>query len=66
MCVCVCVFLFKLHITAQSGPVTLVILCHLHWSSQRGINSTYNENLSIECNKGDTLYLLVEQFFPNP
>ena len=26
-CVCVCVFI-KLHITAQSGPVILVILCH--------------------------------------
>ena len=31
MCVfvCVCVFI-KLHITAQSGPVILVILCHSH------------------------------------
>ena len=37
MCVCVCVFI-KLHITAQSGPVILVILCHSHWSSQGGIN----------------------------
>ena len=27
--VCVCVFI-KLHITAQSGPVILVILCHSH------------------------------------
>ena len=27
VCVCVCVFI-KLHITAQSGPVILVILCH--------------------------------------
>ena len=26
--VCVCVFI-KLHITAQSGPVILVILCHV-------------------------------------
>ena len=26
-CVCVCVFI-KLHITVQSGPVILVILCH--------------------------------------
>ena len=25
--ICVCVFI-KLHITAQSGPVILVILCH--------------------------------------
>ena len=28
----------KLHITAQSGPVILVILCHSHRSSQGGIN----------------------------
>ena len=28
VCVCVCVFI-KLHITTQSGPVILVILCHL-------------------------------------
>ena len=27
--VCVCVF-FKLHITAQSDPVIVVILCHSH------------------------------------
>ena len=27
-CVCVCVI--DLHITAQSGPIILVILCHLH------------------------------------
>ena len=26
---CVCVFI-ELHITAQSGPVILVILCHSH------------------------------------
>ena len=31
VCVCVCVYIFiKLHITAQSGPVILVILCHSH------------------------------------
>ena len=29
VCMCVCV-LIKLHITAQSGPVILVILCHSH------------------------------------
>ena len=29
VCVCVCAFI-KLHITAQSGPVILVILCHSH------------------------------------
>ena len=28
-CLCVCVFI-KLHITTQSGPVILVILCHSH------------------------------------
>ena len=30
---CVCVFI-KLHITAQSGPVILVVLCHSHWFYQ--------------------------------
>ena len=39
VCVCVCVFV-KSHITTQSGPVTLVILCHSHRSSQGGINDT--------------------------
>ena len=39
VCVCVCVFI-KLHITAQSGLVILVILCHSRWSSQGGINYT--------------------------
>ena len=42
--VCVCVFI-KLHITAQSGPVILVILCHscvcvfikLHITAQSGL-----------------------------
>ena len=33
-CVCVCVFI-KLHITAQSGPVILVILCHSHYPPKR-------------------------------
>ena len=36
VCVCVCVFI-RLHITAQPGPVILVILCHLHRSSQGGV-----------------------------
>ena len=42
----VCMFL-KLHITAQSGPVILGILCHSHWSSHGEINDagTYYENL---------------------
>ena len=47
VCVCVRVFM-KLHITAQSGPVILVILCHSHRSSQEGgINDTYYENLCV-------------------
>ena len=38
---CVCVYLFiKLHITAQSGLVILVILCHSRSSSEGGINDT--------------------------
>ena len=35
--------IIKLHITAQSGPAILVILCHSHWSSQGGINDTCYE-----------------------
>ena len=34
VCVCVCVFLQLHMITAQSGPVILVILCHSPLSSQ--------------------------------
>ena len=31
VCVYVCMYVFiKLHITTQSGPVILVILCHSH------------------------------------
>ena len=44
--VCVCVDIFiKLHITAQSDLVTLVIICHSQWSSQGGMNDTCYENL---------------------
>ena len=39
ICMYVCTFI-KLHITAQSGPVIRVILCHSYWSSQGGINDT--------------------------
>ena len=57
VCVCVCVFI-KLHITTQSGPVILVILCHSHWSSRGGINDTYYENLWSDATKGTrSLYL---------
>ena len=49
VCVWVCMFVFiKLHITAQSGPVMLVILqyaARIDRSSQGGINDTYYENL---------------------
>ena len=42
VCMYVCMYVFiKLHITTQSGPVILVILCHSHWSSRGGINDTY-------------------------
>ena len=44
ICMCVCIFI-KLHITAQSGPVILVILCHSRGSSQGGIDDDYYENL---------------------
>ena len=50
----VCVFI-KLHITAQSSPVILliVILYHLHWSSQGGINyTTCYENLRPDATSG--------------
>ena len=54
---CVCVFI-KLHITTQSGPVILVILCHSHWSSRGGINDTCYENLWSDATKGTrSLYL---------
>ena len=42
----------KLHITTQSGPVILVILCHSHWFSRGGINDTYYENLWSDATKG--------------
>ena len=43
MCVCVCVCVFiNLHITAQSGPVIRVILCH-----SGGINNSCYENLCV-------------------
>ena len=43
--VCVCIFL-TLHITAQSGPVILLILCHSHSPSQGGSMSVYLEVLT--------------------
>ena len=57
VCVYVCMDLYflKLHITAQSGPVILVILCHLHRSSQGGTIDTCYENLS----SGATEYVCI-------
>ena len=56
MCVCVwCVFI-KLHITAQSGPVILIIICHSYLSSQGGINDTYYYETSDQTRqRGHTL-----------
>ena len=60
----VCAFI-KLHITAQSGPVILVILCHSHWSSQGGINDTCYENLWSDATKGThSLYLYKSYLSP--
>ena len=36
----VCVYI-KLHITVQSSPVMLVVLCHSYWSSYGRTNNTY-------------------------
>ena len=64
MCVCVCVFI-KLRITAQSGLVILVILCHSRWSSQGGINDTCYENLWSNATKGThSLYLYKSYLSP--
>ena len=65
----VCIFI-KLHITAQSGLVILVILCHLRWShsrwsSQGGINDTCYENLWSNATKGThSLYLYKSYLSP--
>ena len=46
MCVCVCVCVFiELHITAQSGPVILVILCHSLDPPKGGSMMTYYKTL---------------------
>ena len=39
-CVGVGVFI-KFCMNMRSGPLTLVILCHSHWSSEWGINDTF-------------------------
>ena len=57
MCVCVwCVFI-KLHITAQSAPVILIIICHSYLSSQGGIDDTsyYYETSDQTRQRGHTL-----------
>ena len=55
----------KLHITAQSDPVILVILCHSHWSSKRGINDTYYKDLSSDATK-ETHFLALCSFYLSP
>ena len=50
----------KLHLTTQSGPVILVILCHSHRSSRGGINDYLLRKPLIRRDKGDTLSLLVQ------
>ena len=72
--VCVCVFI-KLHITTQSGPVILVILCRvcvcvcvfikLHITAQSGpvilvILCHLLRKPLIRRDKGDTISLLVQ------
>ena len=69
VCVCVCV-LIKLHITAQSGPVMLVIICNWHWSSQGGVwyllHTSY-ENLWSDATKGThSLYLCSSYLLISP
>ena len=45
----------KLHITAQSGPVILLIICHSHCSSQGGINDTCYD-VCVSCT---TIYSII-------
>ena len=61
-----CVYIFtKLHITAQSSPVILVIICHSHRSSQGRINDTYYENLSSDATNGThSVYLYSSYLIP--
>ena len=56
----VCGVFIKLHITAQSGPVILVILCHSHLTSQGGSMMLLLRKSLIRRNEGDTLSLLVQ------
>ena len=64
VCMYVCIFI-KLHITAQSGLVILVILCHSRSSSQGGINDTCYENLWSNATKGThSLYLYKSYLSP--
>ena len=61
ICMYVCMYVFiKLHITTQSGPVILVILCHSHWSSRGGINDTYYENLWSDATKGTYVCIFIK------
>ena len=47
-----------MHITAQSGPVIRVLLCHSHWSSKGGINDTCYENLWSNATKGNVCMVI--------
>ena len=62
---CVCVFvIIKLHITAQFGPVILIIM-PLALILPIGINDTYYENLSSDASKGTYyLYLYISYLSP--
>ena len=51
--------MIKLHMTEQSGPVILVIICHSHWSFQGGINDTYYENLWSDATKGTCVCVVI-------
>ena len=58
MYVCMYVFI-KLHITTQSGPVILVILCHSHWSSRGGIYVCIFIKLHITAQSGLVILVIL-------
>ena len=61
----VCIFI-KLHITAQSGPVILVIPMPLALILPRGDRLYLLQKPLIRRDRGDTLSLLVVQFLLEP
>ena len=56
VCVLLCYALIRLHITAQSDPAILVILCNSHWPSRVGQWYLFRKPL-IRLEEGDILYL---------